>query len=107
MTLWWTTLGEAPPLLMAVTETVLGCPDIAQQMRRGMDEVNRRLPAAALGAEQAREAQTGQMKGGGDRLGNGDHGYDHPYADGSCFVFHDHKMAVRGPDFQLKLNAGA
>jgi hypothetical protein len=94
-------------LLPMPVEVIGRSPDVAQQVRRGMDQVDGGLLAAALSADKARKHPVGQVEGGGDGLGNGNHGYDHPYVDGSRFVFHDPRMAGAKPNFQLKLSGHA
>lgn len=88
---------------MATDEMLFQEADVAAQIRRQMDEVDGRLMAAALDLGKIAATGNRQTKRSNKWLGKCDHGYDHPYGDGSCLVIHDHKMAGAGRIFQLKL----
>lgn len=76
-------------------------------MGRGVDEVDHCPFAATLSACKAGQAPMGQAENGGYRLCQGNHGYDHPYGDGSRLGFHARNLAGNTGDFQLKLDLGA
>ncbi|MFK4812355.1 hypothetical protein ACI3KW_19295 [Devosia sp. ZW T5_3] len=96
-------LAPLPPL----GRDVFSDPDISQQIGRGVDEVDHCLLAATLGAGKARKAPVGQAENCGYGLCQGNHGYDHPYGDGSGLGFHDRNLAGNTGGFQLKLDLGA
>ncbi|GLQ10358.1 hypothetical protein GCM10007913_22900 [Devosia yakushimensis] len=94
-------LEKLPP---PARDILLHQTNIPPQMGGGIDQVDRGLAAAPGEARQGPMGQTENIYYG---LCQGDHGYNHPYGDGSGLGFHGFNLASNTGDFQLKLDLGA